>query len=82
MATLEDHNYTKMQLPTNKLGEPVVTSIPEVPVTVQRKPFLQPELDQKLAHTGMQANHVPTAAFIADREAWPRYTESQHCRYL
>ncbi|CCF32576.1 hypothetical protein CH063_04936 [Colletotrichum higginsianum] len=52
MATLEDHNYTKMQLPTNKLGEPVVTSIPEVPVTVQRKPFLQPELDQKLAHTG------------------------------
>ncbi|GJC78260.1 peroxygenase 1 [Colletotrichum liriopes] len=52
MATLEDHNYTKMQLPAGKLGEPVVYSIPEVPVTLQRKPFLQPEKDQKLAHTG------------------------------
>ncbi|KAL2875864.1 hypothetical protein SGCOL_008858 [Colletotrichum sp. CLE4] len=61
MATLEDHNYTKMekpqkpqkpaQKPAEKLGEPVVWSIPEVPVTQQRKPFLQPQKDQKLAHT-------------------------------
>ncbi|KAJ0324958.1 hypothetical protein COL5a_007459 [Colletotrichum fioriniae] len=37
----------------DKLGEPVIWSIPEVPVTQQRRPFLQPEEDQKLVHTGM-----------------------------
>lgn len=31
----------------------IVYSIPEVPVTLQRRPFLQPESDQRLAHTGM-----------------------------
>ncbi|KAJ0299190.1 hypothetical protein COL516b_009443 [Colletotrichum fioriniae] len=61
MATLEDHNYTKMEKPqrpqkpakkqADKLGEPVIWSIPEVPVTQQRRPFLQPEEDQKLVHT-------------------------------
>ncbi|KAL0933494.1 caleosin domain containing protein [Colletotrichum truncatum] len=51
MATKEQ-TYTTSQHPTDMLGEPVVYSIPEVPVTIQRKPFLQPEDDQKLAHTG------------------------------
>lgn len=31
---------------------PVVTSIAEVPVTVERKPFLQPEDDVRLPHAG------------------------------
>ncbi|KAK1985445.1 Caleosin related protein-domain-containing protein [Colletotrichum cereale] len=35
-----------------KLSENIVTSIPEVPVTVQRKPFVQPEHDQRLPHIG------------------------------
>ncbi|WYZ46122.1 hypothetical protein EsH8_IX_000347 [Colletotrichum jinshuiense] len=52
MTTLNEHNNTKSRKPADILGEPVVFSIPEVPVTVQRKPFLQPEEDQKLAHTG------------------------------
>ncbi|KAF6823293.1 caleosin domain containing protein [Colletotrichum plurivorum] len=30
----------------------IVYSIPEVPVTLQRRPFLQPESDQRLTHTG------------------------------
>lgn len=38
---------------TNHVSEEsVVTSIPEVPVTSQRQPFLQPNDDQRLPHTG------------------------------
>ncbi|KAK8080345.1 Caleosin related protein-domain-containing protein [Apiospora hydei] len=37
---------------TNGVAPPVVGSIPEVPVTMQRKPFLQPEDDERLPHTG------------------------------
>ncbi|KAK8042449.1 hypothetical protein PG994_012932 [Apiospora phragmitis] len=36
---------------TNGVAPPVVGSIPEVLVTVQRKPFLQPEDDERLPHT-------------------------------
>ncbi|KAK1621945.1 Caleosin related protein-domain-containing protein [Colletotrichum phormii] len=100
MATLEDHNYTKMekpqkpqkpaQKPAEKLGEPVVWSIPEVPITQQRKPFLQPEKDQKLAHTG-----TPRANIAATYEkpngttehGWARRHRhqtvlQQHCEFF
>lgn len=32
---------------------PVVSTIPSVKVTVERKPFLQPDDDQRLPHTGV-----------------------------
>ena len=30
----------------------VITSIPDVPVTQERRPFVQPDDDQRLPHTG------------------------------
>ncbi|KAF5497732.1 putative peroxygenase 3 [Colletotrichum siamense] len=51
MAT-EGQMYTNMKKASNMLGEPVISSISEVPITTQRKPFLQPEDDQRLSHTG------------------------------
>lgn len=51
MAT-EGQTYTNLKKASNMLGEPVISSISEVPITTQRKPFLQPEDDQRLSHTG------------------------------
>ncbi|KAJ0337045.1 hypothetical protein KNSL1_013055 [Colletotrichum chrysophilum] len=50
MAT-EGQTYTNLKKASNMLGEPVISSISEVPITTQRKPFLQPEDDQRLSHT-------------------------------
>lgn len=37
---------------TNGIAPPIVSSIPEVPVTMQRKPFSQPEDDERLPQAG------------------------------
>lgn len=39
-----------------KVEDLVCTAIVDVPVTVQRRPFLQPEDDQRLIHTGKTAH--------------------------
>ncbi|KAK8127800.1 hypothetical protein PG984_008908 [Apiospora sp. TS-2023a] len=48
---------------TNGIAGPIVSSIPEVPVTVERKPFSQPEDDERLPQAG-----VPRANIAASYE--------------
>jgi hypothetical protein len=36
----------------------IVSSIPSVPVTEERKPFIQPDDDQPVKHTGKLASYV------------------------
>ncbi|KAK6828222.1 hypothetical protein PG987_011563 [Apiospora arundinis] len=46
---------------TNGVTPKIVTSIPEVPATVQRKPFIQPGKDERLPHMGVvRANIAAT----------------------
>ncbi|EGY20893.1 caleosin domain-containing protein [Verticillium dahliae VdLs.17] len=52
-----DDDRTTVKHAQNK----IVTSIDEVPVTVERKPFIQPEENQRLLHAGTaRANLAPT----------------------
>ncbi|OLN97370.1 putative peroxygenase 3-like protein 1 [Colletotrichum chlorophyti] len=52
MANVKNPTYAEV------LGEPVMHSIPEVPVTFQRKPFLQPDEDQRLPHAGTSRANI------------------------
>ncbi|KAI1803451.1 Caleosin-domain-containing protein [Daldinia bambusicola] len=69
---------------------PVVTSIPSVGVTVKRKPFLQPEDDQRLPHTGTaRANIAATyeKPFGTTEGGWARRHRDktvlqQHCEFF
>lgn len=45
-----------------KASPSVVTSIPDVQVTREREPFIQPEDDQRLPHTGMPHSKMPGCA--------------------
>jgi hypothetical protein len=56
MAQAENDTYASVVATSpqgNHIGPAVTTSIPEAPVTIERKPFLQPENDVRLPHTGM-----------------------------
>ncbi|KAG4220624.1 hypothetical protein PC116_g30897, partial [Phytophthora cactorum] len=69
---------------------PVVSSIPSVKVTVQRKPFLQPDDDQRLPHTGTaRANIAATyeKPFGTTEDGWARRHKDktvlqQHCEFF
>ncbi|KAI1655936.1 Caleosin-domain-containing protein [Daldinia decipiens] len=69
---------------------PVVSTIPSVKVTVERKPFLQPDDDQRLPHTGTaRANIAATyeKPYGTTEDGWARRHRDktvlqQHCEFF
>ncbi|KAI1254998.1 hypothetical protein MGN70_003061 [Eutypa lata] len=68
----------------------VVTSTPDVPVTREREPFIQPEDDQRLPHTGTARANV-AATYEKPRgtteDGWAKQHEDktvlqQHCEFF
>ena len=51
-AAVVDGSGRKDEYETRKYHDNFVTSIPEMPVTVQRRPFKQPDVDVRLHHAG------------------------------
>ncbi|KAI9154948.1 Peroxygenase [Paramyrothecium foliicola] len=93
MAQEKKESYAEVVAHGHQNGHmetPVVTSIAEVPVTVERKPFLQPEDNVRLPHTG-----TPRANIAATYERPEGTTENgwasrhkdktvlqQHCEFF
>ena len=74
----------------NGMSPPVVTSIPEVPVTTERKPFVQTADDERLPHAGtarvnIAATHEKPYGTTADGWAAGHRDQTvlqQHCAFF
>lgn len=85
----QEHQHAVKKI-VNGMAPPVVTSIPEVPVTTERKPFVQAADDERLPHAGTaRANIAAThdKPYGTTKDGWAaghrdQTVLQQHCAFF